>query len=460
MINKCHVPGKGKRAQRNVPVCDQWSQECDDAFRRLKTALTTTPILGNPDYSTSFIVETDACDTGLGAVRSQMQDGKRRVIAYASRSLRGAKKNMDNYSAMKFELLALKWAITEQFRDYLLSAKFTVSTDNNPLTFLMTKSKLSTVEQRWTAALAPFNFDIKYRSGKLNVNADVLSRLNHHRQNIQVSNDLAEACMTTVIPPSIRVCALETTVQGFESSSTDTSDAETFPLTTPDREQSTYQDATGTFPSLPSRYIRELQEEDGVISRFLVYWQLNRLERKPSRTERETESKQVLRLLREWDQIREIDGLLYRHTVDRFRGKIDQLLLPTVLHSRVLDSLHDRLGHQGAERTEQLVRSRCYWIGLHDAVKQWVTQCERCTVAKLPHNRLHLPMGRIIAERPLKVVAMDFTLIEPSSDGRENVLVLTDVFTKFTVAVVTRDQKAESVPKLWFNNGSSDTEYH
>ena len=107
-----------------------------------------------------------------------------------------------------------------------------------------------------------------------------LSRLNYHRQNMQVSNGQRTIDLSRI-------------------------------------------DAVGTFPSLPCHYIRELQEEDGVISRFLAYW---KLQRKTSRTERQTESKQVLRLLREWDRIREIDGLLYRHTVDRFRGKIDQLL--------------------------------------------------------------------------------------------------------------------------------------
>ena len=64
---------------------------------------------------------------------SQDQSKGRVVIAYASRSLRPTEKNMDNYSSMKLELFALKWAVTEKFRDYLLGNKFKVYTDNNPL---------------------------------------------------------------------------------------------------------------------------------------------------------------------------------------------------------------------------------------------------------------------------------------------------------------------------------------
>ena len=78
-------------------------------------------------------METDASDKGLGAVLSQKQDGKLRVIAYASRGLRGAERNMKNYSSMKLELLALKWAVTEKFREYLLESEFMVYTDNNVL---------------------------------------------------------------------------------------------------------------------------------------------------------------------------------------------------------------------------------------------------------------------------------------------------------------------------------------
>ena len=63
-------------------------------------------------------------------------------------------------------------------------------------------------------------------------------------------------------------------------------------------------------------------------------------------------------------------------------------------------------------------------------------------------------MTSIIASKPLEVLAMDFTQLKPASDGRENVLVLTNIFPKFTVAVPTRDQRARTVVKTlvheWF----------
>jgi len=87
-------------------------------------------------------------------------------------------------------------------------------------------------------------------------------------------------------------------------------------------------------------------------------------------------------------------------------------------------------------------------------VKQWISNCERCVIAKGAYLPVKTPMGSILATRPLEVLAMDFTLLEPATDGRENVLVLTDVFTKFTIAIPTRDQKATTVVKAlikeWF----------
>jgi hypothetical protein len=95
-----------------------------------------------------------------------------------------------------------------------------------------------------------------------------------------------------------------------------------------------------------------------------------------------------------------------------------------------------------------------WWPGLGGDVKRWIRECERCVIAKGPYTVVRTPLGSIIATRPLEVLAMDFTLLESASDGRENVLVLTDVFTKFTVALPTRDQKAATVANAlireWF----------
>lgn len=85
---------------------------------------------------------------------------------------------MENYSSRKLELLALKWAITEKFREYLISSTFTVLTDNNPLMYLQSKCKLRADEQRWVSELANLSFDIKYRTEKHNANAVALSHFN------------------------------------------------------------------------------------------------------------------------------------------------------------------------------------------------------------------------------------------------------------------------------------------
>ena len=153
-----------------------WASEHQKAFDTLKLALTTAPVLGYPNFEREFILETDASLRGLGAVLSQVDEqGKTHVIAYASQTLRPSEKSMHNYSSAKLELLALKWAVTKKFRDYLLGSKFTVYTDNNPLAYIQ-NSKLGASQICWLSELALFDFNIIYRSGKSNQATDALSQ--------------------------------------------------------------------------------------------------------------------------------------------------------------------------------------------------------------------------------------------------------------------------------------------
>ncbi|KAL6456493.1 hypothetical protein MHYP_G00350370 [Metynnis hypsauchen] len=90
-----------------------WTEQCKQSFNELKACLVTAPVLAYANFSQPFILEIDASYPGLGAVLSQEYDGKVRPIAYASRALTPPERNMSNYSSMKLEFLALKWAMTE-----------------------------------------------------------------------------------------------------------------------------------------------------------------------------------------------------------------------------------------------------------------------------------------------------------------------------------------------------------
>ena len=154
----------------------EWSDEGNHAFLSLKQALCGTPILRYPWFERPFVMEADASLKGLGACLSQEDDeGNLRPIAFASRGLRGAERNYTDYSSLKLQLLALKWAVSERFKAYTIGSHCIVYTDHNPLAHLKT-ANLGATEHRWVAQLASFDIEVRYRTGKSNRCADALSR--------------------------------------------------------------------------------------------------------------------------------------------------------------------------------------------------------------------------------------------------------------------------------------------
>ncbi|XP_052464763.1 uncharacterized protein LOC128021529 [Carassius gibelio] len=410
---------RGQKTKRpKVNLGDRWVKACEDAFQTLKVALTSAPVLAYADFSKSFILEIDASFQGLGAVLSQEYKGKCRPVAYASRGLRPAERNMRNYSSMKLEFVALKWAVAEKFREYLLGNKCTVYTDNNPLSHLQT-AKLGALEQRWVNQLAEFDLDIKYRPGRNNGNADSLSR--------QSSTPLVELASIAVVPEQIRQSVT-------------------------DQGQVCRVNKVSVFPRPLKENLGVLQEADPVIGRFMVYWDRRQ---QPTLQERSLEQPELLELVRQWEKLEKMDGVLYRRFwPQECHKEIRQVVLPSALREEVLTCLHDDHGHQGMERTARLVRARCYWPGMYRYVEDWCRKCQRCTLSKVVRPKVRTFMGHLMADRPLDIVAIDFTLLEPSTSGMENVLIMTDVFSKYTQAIPTKDQTAKTVARVlverWF----------
>ena len=159
------------------------SLEAREAFDRLKAACLQAPILSFPDFNKPFLLEADASGRGLGAVLSQKQaDGRYHPIAYASRVMNETEQR---YHSNKQEFLALKWAVTEQFHEYLSPYgknrnEFVVHTDNNPLTYIFSSANLDAAGQQWVAHLTSYNFSLEYQKGKDNTVADFLSQMNEH----------------------------------------------------------------------------------------------------------------------------------------------------------------------------------------------------------------------------------------------------------------------------------------
>ena len=154
----------------------EWDETKQKVVEEMINYLQSDKVMAYPDFEAPFFVNCDASGYGLGAVLYQNQGGVDRVISYASRTLSDAEKNYHLHSG-KLEFLALKWAVTERFTDYLKYGEpFDIYTDNNPLTYILTTAKLNATGMRWVAELSDYNFKIHYKPGPTNVDCDYLSR--------------------------------------------------------------------------------------------------------------------------------------------------------------------------------------------------------------------------------------------------------------------------------------------
>ena len=162
---------------------------------------------------------------------------------------------------------------------------------------------------------------------------------------------------------------------------------------------------------------------------------------------------EVKSLLRIRKSLKLVKDILYRktYTDNSYSKKVQwQLVVPKAYRSRALVGCHDDVGHQGRMRTISLLRERFYWPGMQTEAMQHVQQCTRCLRRKTPSHVA--PLQPIHVTQPLELVHMDYLSLEPSKGNIENVLVITDHFTRYALAYPSKTQTAQATARILWDN--------
>ena len=387
-----------------VSVTGTWSNHHQNAFEILRKSLTTAPILKFPDFSKPFILETDASDCQLGAVLMQKENNSIRITGYFSRKLSRAEQN---YHTTEKECLAVVWAVTECCRPYLYGREFTVITDHEALRWLLNLKEPRGRLARWALKLMGYNFEVVTRPGRFHSVPDALSRLTRCEDIISFLRNK---------PKQDYVC--------------------------PVRRMNPIEDRSGY--ELPSEEeFRNNYQEDDWCRRILSHFQDSSVNQDRSK-------------MKEFDDYIIENGIIYKldylpreHLVLGFR-----VVVPQNLVKRLIDYYHGALpnGHLGMVKTYNRIRQYYYWRGMQKDVYEYVSLCDTCIRNKSRKPAKQVPLKVIQPTRRFELVALDLLKLNQTYKGNKLVLVITDMFTKFTKTAPLHDAESVTVGEAFVNH--------
>ena len=456
-----------------------WSEEHHQAFEDLKTALTTPPVLGFPNASDLFILDTDASDLAIGAELSQLQNDKERVISYASRVLKDKQRR---YCRTRKELLAAV-VFTRHYAHFLLGQRFAIRTDHASLTWIMRFRQTLGQLSRWLEELARYNFVIQHRKGTKHSNAYGLSRIQQdvwdcsiagrdldslpcsgckvctraHSQWKRFEEDTDDVVPLAYSSSDVRTFASSVAVQVLELRTTGVSWGIFNGGTrgADSKRQWRGLAITGHQVELHAPIFNGRTSPASIGGpQFVPGNWLDWIRTGPSEAELLLQSVCTKHYWHCRNQLKILDGVLL-YIWDKGTVTRDLLVIPQSLKGDIIKMFHDTPigGHLGRDKTIAKIRQRAYWYELTRDISLHVATCRECSKSKRSIRHPIAPLQCFQAGYPGDRVHLDMLgPFSTSEYGNKYVLMIIDQFTRWLEMVPLHFQDAKSVAKAFFEN--------
>lgn len=447
-----------------------WTDLCQDAFMFFRKILTEEPLLQHPDFTKPFNVTTDASNMAIGAVLSQGKIGSDLPISYASRTLNKAEKN---YNTTEKELLAIVWAV-KQFRPYLYGRKFVIVTDHRPLTWLFSVKDPGSRLIRWRLQLEEFEYEVVYKPGTQNTNADALSRINV--TNITQEQENSNAYQNYLEEKTKRIISnkniIEIAGDIFEA-------PEEYVLghcTSQDFQMNQgialeFRRKFGHIEELKNQK-KSLTEIASIVSEgrtivYLItkelYWQsvtYNNVFHTLINLKNFCSSEGITNLALskmsydldqlQWHDIRTMLRYIFKDSQVKILIFIDDEY-SNAEKLRIIEEFHNSPmgGHQGVSRTIKRVKQHYTWKGLKKDVQAYIASCSSCQKNKSNNTTTHQPMViTTTASKPFERIYLDIVgPLTVSEKQNSYILTIQDDLTKFSSAFPLHSHDAQTVAK-------------
>lgn len=440
-----------------------WTFEQQNSFDMLREKLTSEPILQYPDFNREFVLTTDASNFAIGAILSQGKIGEDLPIAYASRTLN---KSECNYSTTERELLAIVWA-TKHFRSYLYGRKFKIVTDHRPLTWLFSVKDPGSKLIRWRLKLEEFDYEIIYKPGKVNSNADCLSRtttpiINSIQVKSETFNDFYKFQQMSEICEKINVNKVTKSIIDEKGHiayfvSTDLEDCEIDFIEDIDYIRNTQHELYSVVKiNSLSRFIFlsfvKLRHYDTIKYSDLFYVIQNlKLKLKNEDVTEITlpnpcDSFSNLKL----EKIISIVNYIFRKENIKVNICTNKLIEPTESEIKIiLKEFHDSPigGHQGFYKMYNRIKTKYKWENMSKQIRSYIKNCIKCQINKKCRKSLKVPMEiTTTSSQPFERLAIDVVGPLPlSENGNKFILTMQDDLTKFSFAHPIPNHEAKTV---------------